>query len=157
MSRSRPLPVVLAMLALALAACSSSAASPTEAEAPLATASQPDPTESEAAESEAPAESDAAAESEAAAAEDERVRLESSNFDPEELTIAVGTTVRFLNADSFAHTVTEGTGGQAVDDPIVDENLEPTKSVGVTFDEPGTYEITCELHPSMQMTITVEG
>ena len=151
MSRSRPIPVLLAILALSLAACSSSAASPTEADAPPATASEADPTESEAAESEA------AAESEDATAEDERVRLESSNFDPEELTIAVGTTVRFLNADSFAHTVTEGTGGQAVDDPIVDEDLEPNKSVGVTFDEPGTYEITCELHPSMQMTITVEG
>jgi plastocyanin len=150
MSRSRPIPVLLAILALSLAACSSSAASPTDAEAPLATASEPDPTESEAAESEA-------AESEEATAEDERVRLESSNFDPEELTIAAGTTVRFLNADSFAHTVTEGTGGQAVDDPIVDEDLEPNKSVGVTFDEAGTYEITCELHPSMQMTITVEG
>jgi plastocyanin len=148
MSRCRPIPVLLAILALAVAACSSGgAASPsaTEAEAPLATATEPAATESE------------AAESEEATAEDERVRLESSNFDPEELTIAVGTTVRFLNADSFAHTVTEGTDGQAVDDPIVDEDLEPNKSVGVTFDEPGTYEITCELHPTMQMTITVEG
>ncbi len=153
MSRSRPIPVLLAMLALVLAACSGGGASPspTEAQAPLATATEPAPTASEAAESESPAES------EEATAEDERVRLESSNFDPEELTIAAGTTVRFLNADSFAHTVTEGTGGQAVDDPIVDEDLEPNKSVGVTFDEPGTYEITCELHPTMQMTITVEG
>jgi plastocyanin len=153
MSRSRPIPVLLAVLALALAACGSSGASPspTEEQDPLATAAEPAPTESEAAESES------AAESEEATAEDERVRLESSNFDPEELTIAAGTTVRFLNADSYAHTVTEGTGGQAVDDPIVDEDLEPNKSVGVTFDEPGTYEITCELHPTMQMTITVEG
>jgi plastocyanin len=153
MSRSRPIPVLLAILALVLAACSGGGASPspTEAQAPLATATEPAPTASEAAESESPAES------EEATAEDERVRLESSNFDPEELTIAAGTTVRFLNADSFAHTVTEGTGGQAVDDPIVDEDLEPNKSVGVTFDEPGTYEITCELHPTMQMTITVEG
>ncbi len=153
MSRSRPIPVLLAILALALAACSSSEASPSPAEvqAPLATATEPAPTASETADSEAPAES------EEATAEDERVRLESSNFDPEELTIAAGTTVRFLNVDSFAHTVTEGTGGQAVDDPIVDKDLEPNKSVGVTFDEPGTYEITCELHPTMQMTITVEG
>jgi plastocyanin len=153
MSRCRPIPVLLATLALVLAACSSGDAlspSATEAQAPLATETEPAPTESEAVESEA-------AESEEATAEDERVRLESSNFDPEELTIAAGTTVRFLNADSFAHTVTEGTGGQAVDDPIVDEDLEPNKSVGVTFDEPGTYEITCELHPTMQMTITVEG
>ena len=30
-------------------------------------------------------------------------------------------------------------------------------NVPVTFDEPGTYNITCKIHPSMNMTITVEG
>ena len=29
--------------------------------------------------------------------------------------------------------------------------------MSVTFDEPGTYDITCEIHPSMQMTVIVEG
>ncbi len=64
-----------------------------------------------------------AAESEAPAAEAERVRIDGSAFDPEELTIAAGTEVQFVNADGFAHTVTEGTDGQAVADPIVDEEI----------------------------------
>ena len=77
-------------------------------------------------------------------------------FDPEELTIAVGTTVNFVNADSAAHTVTEGTDGTAVADPIIDEELEQGGSTSYTFDEAGTYDITCKIHPSMQLTITVE-
>jgi plastocyanin len=136
-----------ALLTLALAACADSASE---------SASEPSPTAeaSEAAESEAPASEPA--ESEAAASE-ERVRIDASNFDPEELTVAAGTEVQFVNADSFGHTVTEGTDGQAVDDPIVDEEIAQNGTVSVTFEEPGTYDITCKIHPSMNMTITVEG
>jgi plastocyanin len=57
--------------------------------------------------------------------------------------------------DTANHTVTEGTDGEAVDDPIVDE--EGGSDIDVTFDEPGTYNITCKIHPDMNMTITVEG
>ena len=42
-----------------------------------------------------------------------------------------------------------------INDPIVDE--EGGSDVSVTFDEAGTYNITCKIHPSMNMTITVEG
>lgn len=145
------LPALLAALTLVLAACAGGAASP-----PAADSDAPEATESEPAPTQAAASAPEATESEEAAAE-EQVRIESSNFDPDELTVAVGTTVIFLNADSFTHTVTEGTGGQAVDDPVVDREVEQSRTVRATFDEPGTYEITCELHPSMQMTITVEG
>ena len=148
MSRSRPAAVLLLAPVLVLAACGAgTVASPSASEA--AARAPTETVEETAAESEP-------AESEDATAEEE-VRLESSNFDPEELIIAAGTTVLFLNADSYAHTVTEGTGGQAADDPIVDRQLEANRTVRVTFDELGTYEITCKLHPSMQMTITVEG
>jgi plastocyanin len=128
------------LLALALAACSAPGG-PTEAA---------EPSESVAPASDAPA-------SEAPEAEGERVSIDNSAFDPEELTVAVGTEVVFLNADGFEHTVTEGTDGQAVDDPIVDEEIAQNGTVSVTFDEPGTYDITCKIHPSMQMTVTVEG
>lgn len=136
------------LLVMALAACSSPASSTPDASEPAETAAQTEsaaPTESEAAESEAPA------------AEAEGVRIDGSAFDPEELTIAAGTEVQFVNADGFAHTVTEGTDGQAVADPIVDEEIAQNGTVSVTFDEPGTYDITCKIHPSMQMTVIVEG
>jgi plastocyanin len=146
---------LIGILALVLAACASPAA-PTSA----TEATTPSPTEvatPSASPSAEASESESAEPSEDATAEEVRVRLESSVFDPSELTIPAGTTVLFLNADSYAHTVTEGTGGQAVDDPIVDREIAQNRSVRVTFDEPGTYDITCEFHPSMQVTITVEG
>ena len=42
-----------------------------------------------------------------------------TTFSPSTLTIPAGTTVTFT--DTSGHTVTEGTDGTAVDDPIVDE------------------------------------
>ena len=84
------------------------------------------------------------------------MRLSRFAFDSEELTIAAGTEVTFVNADSAAHTVTEGTNGVAVEDPIIDEELQQNGSASFTFDEPGTYQITCLFHSSMNMTIIVE-
>jgi plastocyanin len=144
---------LIGILALVLAACASPAAAPSATEPPTPSATEAaTPSASPSAE-----ESESAEPSEEATAEEVRVRLESSNFDPSELTITAGTTVLFLNADSYTHTVTEGTGGQAVDDPIVDREIAQNRSVRVTFDEPGTYDITCKIHPSMQLSITVEG
>ena len=147
MHRSRPIPSLLlaALLALALAACGTSESSPSSAasEAPpstsQATSAEPSPSASE------------------AASDEVRVSLENFAFDPAELTIAAGTEVTFLNADSATHTVTEGVDGTAVDDPIINVELAGNQAESFTFDEPGTYDITCLFHPSMHMTVIVEG
>ena len=147
MHRSRTIPSLLlaAILALALAACGTTASSPSsaESEAPPST-SQAESTEPSASATEA-------------ASEEVRVRLESFAFDTDELTIAAGTEVTFLNADSAPHTVTEGVDGAAADDPIINVELAGNQAESFTFDEPGTYQITCKIHPSMNLTITVEG
>ena len=148
MHGSRNLLALTVGLVLVLAACGGSTSSSS--------------TEPIQAESAAPSESESAPPSEAAepseaAGEEETVRLSQFAFDPEELTISAGTTVNFVNADSAAHTVTEGTDGTAVEDPIIDDELAQNGSTSVTFDEPGTYNITCKIHPSMQLTITVEA
>ena len=83
----------------------------------------------------------------------ETVSLSGGQFSPGTLTIAAGDTVTFT--DTTGHTVTEGQDGTPVDDPIVDED--GGADIDVTFDEPGTYNITCKIHPAMNMTITVEG
>ena len=156
MHASRPTTplVVIVGLTLVLAACAGTAATPSASETVEPMESHTMAPESMAPESMTP---ESEAPTDEAEAEEVRVRLESSQFDPEELTIEVGTTVLFLNADSFAHTVTEGTDGQAVDGPVVDRELAGNRTARVTFDEPGTYDITCRIHPSMQMTIVVEG
>jgi plastocyanin len=142
------IPGLLAALALVLAACASSTPSATEAPITAPT------TAATTAQSAAATASAAASEG---AATGDTVRLSGFAFEPAELTVAAGTEVSFVNADSTTHTVTEGEDGTAVDDPIIDEELAQNASTSVTFDEPGTYQITCRIHPSMQMTITVEG
>lgn len=84
----------------------------------------------------------------------ETVSLSGGRFSPSSLTIPVGTTVTFT--DTTGHTVTEGSNGEAVDDPIVDEEGGADPIV-VSFEEAGTFDMTCRIHPSMSMTITVEG
>ncbi len=83
----------------------------------------------------------------------ETVSLAGGQFSPSTLNIAAGDTVTFT--DTGGHTVTEGENGTAVEDPIVDE--QGGSDIEVTFDEPGTYNITCTIHPAMNMTVTVEG
>jgi plastocyanin len=83
----------------------------------------------------------------------ETVSLAGGAFSPTSLTIPAGTTVTFTN--TAGHTVTEGQNGQAADDPIIDE--EGGSDITFTFDEPGTYNLTCRIHQAMNMTVTVEG
>lgn len=140
MNRSRRITTIsfIPVLVLALAACSSGS-SPSAAVSSSA---------SQATASDAPSEG----------GEEAEVRLVSSTFEPGELTVSVNTTVVFINDDSFDHTITEGTEGEAVDNPLVDDEIAGNGGeVRVTFNEAGTYDITCRIHPSMQMTVTVEG
>jgi plastocyanin len=152
MTRSRPVRTLVALVSAAfiLAAC----AEPTTTPPPPAATPSPSPEVTPSATAEA---SSAPTATESAGLSTEEVTVEGSQFVPGELTSAAGTLVTFVNLDSFAHTVTEGSGGQAADDPAADEMLEAESSVEVTFDESGTYEITCRFHPTMQMTIVVEG
>lgn len=84
----------------------------------------------------------------------ETVSLAGGQFSPSTLTIPVGTTVTFT--DGTGHTVTEGSDGTAVGDPIVDEEWSGEPII-VGFDEAGTFDITCRIHPNMSLTVTVEG
>jgi plastocyanin len=144
--------VALLVLLVVPMGCATNSVSPgaTADETPATTATV-EPTTSA-----TPSASAAPTESEDAARDEERVTIATSDFEPATLTVAAGTEVVFENEATFDHTVTEGIVGEAVDDPLVDEQVAPGDEVRVVFDEPGTYDITCTLHPTMQMTITVE-
>jgi plastocyanin len=153
MHRSRPILSALAALALLLAACADGA-SPSQAasEAPPASvAASEDAPPSEA------AEPSVAAEPSEEAEDDFTVTLSGFAFSTGELVVPAGTEVTFENADSAAHTVTEGTDGRPASDPIINSQLGPDATTTFTFDEPGEYEITCLFHPNMNMTVVVEG
>jgi plastocyanin len=143
-------PLAPAILSLVLVACGGGGASegaPSTAPSAAATSEEPSAASSDSA-SAAPSE---------AGSETMRVRLDGFVFDPAELTIPVGTEVSFLNADSAPHTVTEGVDGEAAEGPFIDDEVAPNQATRYTFDEPGTFQITCLLHPTMNLTVTVEG
>jgi plastocyanin len=75
----------------------------------------------------------------------------------DDITVAAGTTVTFINHDGGAHTVTEGVDGVAASGAAFDEEVPAGGSVDIAFDEPGTYDVTCLIHPTMNMVVTVEG
>jgi plastocyanin len=78
------------------------------------------------------------------------VEIRDSKYAPTELTVAPGTTVRWVNHDEETHTVTSNTeafksGGLNLDDEYTH-----------TFTVPGVYPYTCALHDFMQGTIVVK-
>jgi plastocyanin len=87
---------------------------------------------------------------------DTNVMLMNFAFDPTTLTVPVGTTVTFVNMDPTEHTVTNGKDGKAADNAAFDKKVDSGQSVTVTFDKAGTFDVTCTIHPSMNMTVTVQ-
>ena len=92
----------------------------------------------------------------APAGTEEQVVVEDHAFHPEELTVAEGTTVTWVNEDDLGHTVTHGEGGAPEPEHLFDEALSAGQTVTYTFDEAGSYPVTCKVHKDMQMTVIVE-
>jgi plastocyanin len=70
-------------------------------------------------------------------------------FNPAQLNVAPGTTVRFVNNDTEPHTAT-------ADNELFDTGvLEPGYSFDVLLEGSGTVPYHCELHPDMQGSIVV--
>ena len=89
-----------------------------------------------------------------AGATGDAVALRNINFEPADLDVAVGTTVTFTNEDIVRHTVTAGSPDEVGD--AFDEELDSEgDTTTITFDEPGTIDYFCRLHPAMTGTITV--
>ena len=77
------------------------------------------------------------------------VRMIGNKFDPAEMTVARGTTVTWSNEDSVEHTVTAANGA------FDSGKLKSGQNFGYTFNEVGTFEYRCTIHPSMTGKITV--
>ncbi len=77
------------------------------------------------------------------------VKIENFTFGPASLTVPSGTTVRWTNHDDIPHTVV------SEDVSFKSRALDTGDQYTYTFQEPGTYEYVCTLHPRMKGTITV--
>jgi plastocyanin len=84
------------------------------------------------------------------------VTLSGLAFSPTTLTVTVGTKVTFQNKDTVDHTVTNGKDGTPVPNPAFDKSLPAGQSVDITFDKAGTFSVTCKIHSTMNMTVTVQ-
>lgn len=86
-------------------------------------------------------------------------------YKPDALTVNAGTSVTWKQQDAGFHTVTSGTvskdaSGSVKTDPdgtFDSGRLAKGKDFSFTFDEPGTYEYFCQIHPAtMAGSITAE-
>ena len=74
---------------------------------------------------------------------------------PYEITVSPGTTVTWNNDDSAAHTVTSGNPSDGYDE-LFDSSIFMTgTSFEFTFDEVGTYDYFCMVHPWMLGVVNV--
>jgi plastocyanin len=94
-------------------------------------------------------------------------------FTPATLEIATGTTVTWTNEDTVPHTVTTGTAPPTFpplpsgasptpfpslssgDGKVNSGRIEPAAAFSFTFNETGTFNYFCAVHPAMKATLTV--
>jgi plastocyanin len=72
------------------------------------------------------------------------------SFSPATLTINVGDTVTWTNADDSPHTVTAGSGG------FDSGTMEAGATFSFTFEEAGTFAYVCAFHDEMLATVIVQ-
>ena len=105
-------------------------------------------TSAPAASSSAPAGSASSGGSSGAASGGSAVTIQNFAFDPQSVTVKVGTTVTWTNKDSATHTVTGSGWGS--------DQLATGAAYSHTFDKAGSYDYHCSIHPSMTGTIIVQ-
>jgi amicyanin len=85
-----------------------------------------------------------------AAEEANVVTIDNFSFTAPELTVAVGTTVKWVNHDDIPHNVV------ASNKAFRSKPLDTDDSYSFTFASAGSYDYFCGLHPKMQGKIIVK-
>lgn len=78
------------------------------------------------------------------------VTIDNFSFGPMELTIPAGTQVMWINKDDVPHTVV------SVDKKFKSKALDTDDKFSFTFQQAGTYEYFCSVHPKMTAKIIVK-
>ncbi len=85
-----------------------------------------------------------------AAQEPNEVMIDNFTFGPQDLTVAVGTTVKWVNHDDIPHSVVDGNKA------FRSKALDTDNSFSFTFASAGSFDYFCGLHPHMQGKIIVK-
>jgi plastocyanin len=79
------------------------------------------------------------------------VKILNFKYLPENLNIAAGETVQFVNQDEEPHTITAKNGS------FDSKGLDNAQVWKHTFMQPGTFPYLCSIHPYMQGKVTVNA
>ena len=87
----------------------------------------------------------------AQAATGDEVKIDNFTFAPGEITVAKGTTVKWVNRDDIPHTVVS-------DDKMTFKSkaLDTDDKFTYTFTKEGTYNYYCSIHPKMTAKVIVK-
>ena len=78
------------------------------------------------------------------------VKIDNFSFGPNELKIAVGTTVTWTNRDDIPHTVVSNDG------VFKSKVLDTDEKFSFTFSKAGTFPYFCSIHPKMVGKVVVQ-
>lgn len=82
---------------------------------------------------------------------DNEVNIQNFAYNPSNITISVGETIKWINLDSAEHTVTSNEGNE-----LDSEFLAQNEVYEHTFNEAGVYEYHCIPHPWMTGVVSVK-
>jgi plastocyanin len=78
------------------------------------------------------------------------VKIDNFSFGPATLTVAVGTTVTWVNHDDIPHTVV------STDGVFKSKVLDTDEKFSFTFSKAGSYPYFCSIHPKMTGKVIVQ-
>jgi plastocyanin len=78
------------------------------------------------------------------------VEIDGTSFEPNQVTVAVGQRVQWVNKDPFPHNVTSKAAG------IHSGDLDPDQTYEFETTKRGTFEYVCTLHPGMRGVLRVK-
>jgi len=82
--------------------------------------------------------------------EEVKVTIDNFSFTPQDITVKAGTTVTWVNQDDVPHTVVSN------EKKFKSKALDTDDKFSFTFNDPGTYEYYCSVHPKMTAKVTVK-
>jgi plastocyanin len=78
------------------------------------------------------------------------VKIDNFSFGPTEVTVAPGTTVKWINRDDIPHTVV------STEPAFKSKVLDTDETFSYKFEKPGKYSYFCSIHPKMTATVIVK-
>ena len=80
------------------------------------------------------------------------MRVEGLVYEPSQVEVPVGATMRWVNEDPADHTVTSEEGGGPLRSRVFGER----GTFEYTFERPGRFRYFCEVHPFMKAIVFVD-